>query len=180
MTEPLYTLADARQALARQECNVDGHDIDVEQYRPGFGQAPRPLSARCARCGDSWTLTACKPPEPTYGPTGEGLDRGAALLGLTRGPGESDDDLRARLQDLRDDLEPRGTVAALRRAVGATLTGTGRIIIEDRPLPDAYVVVTTLASETPDPEATRRAIAAHVPLHVGHEHIIAPVPLGTM
>lgn len=48
--EPRYTLAEARQLLAEQECAREGHDL--EQARSGAGAM---LSVFCGRCGMSFT-----------------------------------------------------------------------------------------------------------------------------
>ena len=47
--EPLYTLAEARRVLARQECDKEGHDVeDVPLYvHPGVTRH----QTKCVRCG---------------------------------------------------------------------------------------------------------------------------------
>lgn len=50
--ERRYTLAEAQQHLARQECFGHGHDFDVI-VTVGSGT---PQSVICSRCGESWAI----------------------------------------------------------------------------------------------------------------------------
>ncbi len=48
-TEERYTLAEAKQILARQECDREGHDLDATVVRDGAGRSVLHL-VRCYRC----------------------------------------------------------------------------------------------------------------------------------
>jgi hypothetical protein len=50
--EPLFTLAQAKAELAKEECMSQGHDLAT-----GFLGAYTPTTIQCARCGAQWTLT---------------------------------------------------------------------------------------------------------------------------
>lgn len=52
MTKRLYTLADAQRELARRECEMHHHDIDVVYV----GLSTDPARIVCSRCGDSWAV----------------------------------------------------------------------------------------------------------------------------
>jgi hypothetical protein len=53
MTEEVrYTLTEARQVFAKQECMRSGHDYD--HIMQGDGELQKLV---CSRCGRSWTVT---------------------------------------------------------------------------------------------------------------------------
>lgn len=49
--EPRYTLAQARQRLAEDECAEHGHDYDIVTSDAG------PVAIDCSRCGRRWDYT---------------------------------------------------------------------------------------------------------------------------
>lgn len=57
MSDDRYTLDEAAQRLADDECKRDGHDLDVAQVRASWGATAEPLSIRCERCGRTWGVT---------------------------------------------------------------------------------------------------------------------------
>ena len=64
MNEPLYTLGQARRALALEECARHGHDWDIIQVFGG-----RPTGLVCARCGSAHAVV----PKNDKSPAAEGL-----------------------------------------------------------------------------------------------------------
>ncbi|MDL4812790.1 hypothetical protein [Actinomadura opuntiae] len=64
ISEPRYTLDQARQLLARQECRARGHDLDIVTSTAG-----EPLSAHCSRgCGHpGWRLVPIISTSPAAG-----------------------------------------------------------------------------------------------------------------
>ncbi|PRX91964.1 hypothetical protein CLV72_11237 [Allonocardiopsis opalescens] len=51
--QPKYTLREARQELARRECNANGHDFTP--ITPAY--SPDPVRFVCGNCGRSWQVT---------------------------------------------------------------------------------------------------------------------------
>lgn len=57
MTEPTYTLAEAKAFLARKECATWGHDYEhmLDQTYPR--DCSKLLAVGCGRCGQTWNVT---------------------------------------------------------------------------------------------------------------------------
>lgn len=91
------------------------------------------------------------------------LDWLAAALGTDRGDLD-DAGLRIFLADIDREV---GTGAALQAAARGTLNGTRTVYYAAGQGPKPWgIVVQTLTAETPDPDATERAVRAHKP--AGH------------
>ena len=56
MTEPRYTLAEARAELARQECIHNGHDYDVLDNRTMGNSPGHPIEVYCTTCHSTWPI----------------------------------------------------------------------------------------------------------------------------
>ena len=56
MTEPTYTLAEARQELARQECLRDGHSYYTIGAPSHTDPAGTPAEVVCDQCGKHWPV----------------------------------------------------------------------------------------------------------------------------
>lgn len=56
MTEPRYTLAEARREIARQHCWEHGHDYSVISSRCMQDLAGQPINVQCDRCGTYWPV----------------------------------------------------------------------------------------------------------------------------
>lgn len=52
MSEPRYTLAEARALLKKEECRLNGHDYDVQTNL----MTGMPVGIRCNNCGDFWRV----------------------------------------------------------------------------------------------------------------------------
>lgn len=54
--EPRYTLPEAARLLAREECMVEGHDLDQTLIQAASGRTLI-MAVRCTRCGGTFTET---------------------------------------------------------------------------------------------------------------------------
>jgi hypothetical protein len=52
MTEPRYTLDEAKAEIARQECATYGHDYMTVVWMGGN----EPTGVTCSRCGQHWPI----------------------------------------------------------------------------------------------------------------------------
>lgn len=92
------------------------------------------------------------------------------FVGVRLPPGESDPVVQREMIRATPGWK-RGTREALTAAVQRTLTGERRVIVRERydgvrTDPAYQLRVTTIADETPDPDATRAAILEHKPAGV--------------
>jgi len=82
-----------------------------------------------------------------------------AWLGAALGVSVVSTDLEGQRNEIRARGSARGKLTALTAAAQATLTGQKRVLVTERVDGDPYrIEVITFAPETPDPEATRRAL----------------------
>lgn len=56
MTEPTYTLGQARIELAHGQCRAEGHDLNVLDTRT-IGGHHTPIAVHCTQCQRTWTTT---------------------------------------------------------------------------------------------------------------------------
>lgn len=52
MSEPRYTLAEARQIIKLEECRFHGHTYDVQVH----AMTRKPLGVICTNCGETWRV----------------------------------------------------------------------------------------------------------------------------
>lgn len=83
------------------------------------------------------------------------------FVGARLTPGLTEDDEREEIRHVRG--WRRGTLKSVTEAVRATLTGTRTVTVTERDGSPYIVTVETIDVETPDPEATNRALVRALP-----------------
>jgi hypothetical protein len=107
----------------------------------------------------------------------EGLPWLAQVLGVElapRSPNQTDEEWEAYARDAlrRQTGRQRGTIDAIVSAIQATLTGTRSVSIVERYAGDPYqITYGTRSSETPDPDATYRAMLRQKPAGIIATHV---------
>lgn len=59
--EPLYTLTEAQDELARRQCRTDGHDFRIIHTRSHDDPAGTPVGVTCDRCQTHWDVVRSNP-----------------------------------------------------------------------------------------------------------------------
>jgi hypothetical protein len=98
----------------------------------------------------------------TYNAPAWALPWAAQVVGLTLGPGLSEEQGRDLMRDAPN--WKRGTTATMEALAGLYLTGDKTIFFRERDGDPYYLEVVTRAGETPDPELVRKALEAAKPV----------------